>query len=163
MLHEKGRPNWSVLLAIALFLALLLVASGQSAWVVSAQGSPPPPPPTPPAPPSPPTSEASNSGSEFFTFTPGDVPTEDAGGAFRAPGNNRSGIKIVDDTGKVVHTFPPPGLTICFQVNMDAFNQTPESLRTIEWWDGRQWVAVPTTIAGPTDGNYQMCTTVTQL
>ncbi len=184
----------TLVLTLALFLTVIWLASGQSAWVGFAQGTVPPVPPAP-IPPGPPGGESFGEpygpvafryvvpgkaafGKTTMIFAPELFPTADAyilvtwdydtaavpfgslGGGFRAPGDNRIGLFVTDQSGQLVRSFPPPGFNLCFTVNAGALEQTPEAGRVVEWWSGSKWVPLDTTIAGPTDGAYQMCASV---
>lgn len=172
-------------LALVVF-ALLLTVSGGLASAQTFTPPPPPPPPLPPPSSSfevgSGATSLSTAGGTIATFAgvnvtfgpnelPAnsriitsfydgrDIPTTGDGAGFRAPGwNNKIGIKIVDANGTVLHTLPAPGMNVCFtQVAVDAYNQTPESWRTVDWWNGSKWVQLPTTLSGPTNGFYTMC------
>ena len=72
------------------------------------------------------------------------VPIGDAGAAFQGPGDVRMGVLIQDANGNVIHSLPPPGMTVAFVTGYSPWSQSPESQRDIQLWNGRNWVDQPT-------------------
>lgn len=77
-------------------------------------------------------------------YHPGSVPIGDAGAAFQGPGDVRMGVLIQDAIGNVIHSLPPPGMTVAFATGYSPWSQSPESQRDIQLWNGRNWVDQPT-------------------
>ena len=77
-------------------------------------------------------------------YHPNSVPIGDAGAAFQGPGGFRLGVLIQDANGNVIHSLPPPGMTVGFVTGNPAWSQTPDSQRDIQLWNGRNWVDQPT-------------------
>ncbi len=196
MLCRNRRPQWTSLLAVGLFLALLVLTMGRGDWVVSADGTiPTRVPPSgggggPAGPDRGPASADSTRATSTSTSTgvailgtatatvpsttvpPGSiyttvawsystssVPTGPQGAGFRGPGGNGIGVLVTDQNGNIIHSLPLPGLTIC--LSYPASVQLPDYGAAVQWWSGSAWVSLPSTLTGPVDGLYTVCSSVT--